>query len=98
MQGVNACNYGCERRGDLRILGVRPMRHAVHHKLINRRVKGCLHLGGVAGEFNNAAAFGCSGDLETVGTEPRGDGLNVLVGGTKLLAKLFGREPLVVIG
>ena len=64
---------------------------------MNRGVKGFLHHGGCAGELDDGASFADPRDLKTVRCKPGSDRLYVGVGGAELLAKLFGRKPLVVV-
>src|SRR5271170_791233 len=64
---------------------------------VDRRVEGFLDLAGGAGKFEYGAAVGYGGDLESVGLQPGGDFLDVLVGGAELLAELLWREPLMVV-
>lgn len=67
-------------------------------RLVNRGVESFLHLARGTREFDYCAAVRNAGDFEAVRLQPRADGLNVLVGGTELLAELLRREPLVIIG
>jgi hypothetical protein len=97
VQAGNACHYWGQRTGNLGITGVGPMRFAVDDVFVDRGVKGLLHHGGSAGEFDHGSAFAHLCYLEAVRLQPGSHGLNVGVSGAELLAELLGCEPLVVV-
>ena len=82
----------------MRVAHVGDVRLALDCEVVNLGVEGALDLPGRAAEADGHAVAGDLRDGKSVAGEPVGDGLDVGLGGTELLADLVGREPLVVVG
>src|SRR6202042_129385 len=75
---------------------IRVVRLGFHAVLVNLSMESLANLAGGAGKLDVAFALGDFRNAESVGAEPGCGYLNVRIGWSKLLAKLFGREPLVI--
>ncbi len=87
-----------EGGGNLRVLHVGDVRGAVDAEVVDGGVQRGADAAGGAGEVDDQAAGGDLVDGEAAGGEPLGDLGDVVGGGTELLLKLRGREPLMEVG
>src|SRR5271170_3462269 len=85
-----------ERRRDRRIVGVGPVLLVVYDILMNLRVKRRLYLGRGAGKLDNGAPCPNLLHLKTMRPQPLRYHIYILLRGAVHLAKLRGREPMVV--
>ena len=98
VQGSDASHHGREGGGDSRIARVGPVLLALDGEFVDLGVEGVAHQPRRAGKLDDGAARPHAVDLETLGGEPVGHGLDVRIGGAEPLSKLFGRKPLVIVG
>ncbi len=70
----------------------------IHRILVNLGTEGALHEASGSRKLHHHAPLADAIHLETLGGEPCGNGLDVLVRRAELLPELFRRKPLMEVG
>ena len=96
MERNDAAHCAGQRRGNLRILRVGDVLHAIDAVAVNRRVKGGGYLSCGSGEDDLAVVRGYLVDGETVDCQPCCDLLELRDTGAESCAELRRCEPLVI--
>jgi hypothetical protein len=97
MQRRHAFDYGSQGEGDFGIGRIRIMSFAIHDVSVDGRMKSRFHLRGRAAENQLTASIGHRFHLEAVAFEPAGHLAEITIGNTEQFAKVFRREPAVIL-
>src|SRR5439155_10440676 len=97
VQRSDAGHNGRQRRRNLGIAGIGPVLLALDEVLVDFGAQRLAHQTRRAGKLDDGAARRHALDLETLGREPVGYGLDVRIGRPEPLSKLAGCKPLVII-
>ena len=97
MQRCNAFNNGRQGGWNKRVGGIGPISLAGQRVPVDFGVKRFRNLGGGAAELYETPSLSHRIDAEAVGSQPSGNGVDILLGRSKPLAEFTRREPTVIV-